>query len=137
MTPKQRELSDELAARLQPHLRSLADDLDPRLRRVHAAALARREEGVEFDISLEGWVVTVIVCGYGVLGLRASQAIILKNEGLPGDDAIPWDRYADAGLHTPRIVAEELAKFLGERWKQLDPGSIPVTVTYEGGDLDP
>jgi hypothetical protein len=136
MTKRQRQLCDELAARLRQLLPALRGVVDRRLRRVRDAAVARRVEGVECDILTATEYLSVIVCGWGELGLRASQSMILDDEGLPDADSVPWDSYAEAGLNTWRVVAEELATFLIDRWKQLAPGPIPMTVTYDGIDLD-
>jgi len=136
MTERQQQLCDELAARLRGLLPALRGVVDRRLRRVRDAAAARHVEGVECDILTATEYLTVIVCGYGELGLRSSQAMILDDEGLPDFDSVPWDTYADADLNTWRVVAEELARFLIDRWKQLDPGPVPMTVTYDGLDLD-
>lgn len=136
MTKRQRRLSDELATSLRESLPELRGVVDRRLRRVRDAAVARQVEGVECDILAATEYLSVIVCGWGDLGLRSSQAMILNDEGLPGADSVPWDTYAEAGLYAWRVVAEELARFLIDRWKQQSPGPIPMTVTYDGLDLD-
>src|SRR5215831_4421636 len=117
MTNRQRQLCDKLAARLRQLLPALRGVVDRRLRRVRDAAVARQVEGVECDILTATEYLSVIVCEWGELGLRPSQSMILDDEGLPDADSVPWDSYAEAGLYPWRVVAEELATFLIDRWK--------------------
>jgi len=136
MTKRQRQLCDELATRLRQALPALRGTVDRRLQRVRDAAVARQVEAVECDILAATEYLSVIVCEWGELGLRSSQAMILDDEGLPGADSVPWDSYAEAGLYPWRVVAEELARFLIDRWRKQSPGLIPMTVTFDGIDLD-
>jgi hypothetical protein len=136
VTEQQRRLANELASRLQQHFQPLHAHLVKRLRVVHKAALARQVDRVEFDIINPTTLLSMIVCDWGVLGLKPSQAMILDDEELPDADSIPWDKYAAGGIYSWRVVAEELARLVGDLWLEISSGLIQTTITYDGSDLE-
>jgi hypothetical protein len=135
MTRKQRRLCAELAASVRLRLQSLRGLLAERLDGIHRAALAHKVEEVELDIIHATTLLSVIVCGWGELGLRASKCMILDEEDLPDADSIPWDKYSDADLYAWRIVAEELANLIVELWTGELRSAVPVIASYHGSEL--